>query len=523
MRQAGKHLLIVLLIIAASVFLTSCADNSAPQTDKVNLTALQYELKNQNINFSNMWFYSQLEEKTGIHVDFEAVKDADWSTRLNLMFASGSMHDMILRGAAERGTADAEEYGAAQHLLVALDDYLVEHMPNYYSRLQIDNIKDSIQSSDGKSYFIGYLLSQNVNTNGHFFINREWLNALGLDVPTTISELTDVLRAFRDGDPNGNGLKDEMPYQATFDDTETGIYNIFSAWGIPMNQLMVYVDSAGTVRFAPAQPAFRDAVEWLHMLCEEKLLDVECITQGSNIWGAKMNQKNTGFFTYWRLSNTVLSEAVAAQYQCMLPVHADGYEAKMSRIEDTVEFGAALTISNTHIEDSLHWLDAQFETETMLVAQNGPVGELLNKRDDGRYEVLRVPEANELYKQVPIICGQFFAPQSYYDQVYVPAPHRLEKQEYSAMYEEAHVLEDVSHYQLAYAPRRSDESTRISNLTVQLKKIVNAALVSFMIDGVTDENYAAFQASLKSAGMDEYCSLYQTVYDRRMVRRRSAQ
>lgn len=84
-------------------------------------------------------------------------------------------------------------------------------MPNYFSRLPLDDAADAIPSSDGKSYYIGYLLSQNINTDGHFFINRTWLDRLGLAVPTTIEELTDVLRAFRDRDPNGNGLADEIP------------------------------------------------------------------------------------------------------------------------------------------------------------------------------------------------------------------------------------------------------------------------------------------------------------------------
>ena len=35
---------------------------------------------------------------------------------------------------------------------------------------------------------------------------------LGLEAPTTVDELYDVLVAFRDNDPNGNGQKDEIPY-----------------------------------------------------------------------------------------------------------------------------------------------------------------------------------------------------------------------------------------------------------------------------------------------------------------------
>ncbi|KAA8816883.1 type 2 periplasmic-binding domain-containing protein [Bifidobacterium vespertilionis] len=45
----------------------------------------------------------------------------------------------------------------------------------------------------------------------HMFINQTWLDKLGLAVPTTWDALRDVLIAFRDRDPNGNGKADEIP------------------------------------------------------------------------------------------------------------------------------------------------------------------------------------------------------------------------------------------------------------------------------------------------------------------------
>ena len=49
---------------------------------------------------------------------------------------------------------------------------------------------------------LAYLPGQN------YMNNRRWFDALGLNAPTT-EELRDVLIAFRDGDPNGNGKADE--------------------------------------------------------------------------------------------------------------------------------------------------------------------------------------------------------------------------------------------------------------------------------------------------------------------------
>ena len=127
---------IVSLLLALMMLLSG----AALAEEKVNLTAFQYSLDNQNVAFNELWFFEQLEEKTGVHVDFQIVKDADWSTQLNLMFASGEYTDMILRN-----PVDIEEYGVTQGLLMPLDEYLTEEiMPNYMSRINLNNAGDSI-------------------------------------------------------------------------------------------------------------------------------------------------------------------------------------------------------------------------------------------------------------------------------------------------------------------------------------------------------------------------------------------
>lgn len=508
MRIRGRLCFFAVLALIVLLLLSGCSDGEKA-AEPVRLTALQYELENQAIDFDSLWYYQQLEEQTGIHVDFEEVKHSDWITRISLMFASGDMTDMVLRG-----SIDVEEYGISRGLLLPLDEYLQESMPTYFARLD-DTLRAELTASDGRNYFVGFLLSQNITTDGHFFINQAWLQKLGLKAPTTVDELTDVLRAFRDGDPNGNGLQDEIPYQATFNDCNTGIYNAFSAWGIPLNEYLVYLDERGRVRFAPEEDGFLQCAQWLHDLCEEGLLDVSFITQGSNLWGAKVNQDTAGYFSYWRLQNTALSPEIASQFSCMLPVSADGYQARLGRLVDVVEFGAALTAQNKDVQASLRWLDAQMETENMLVAQNGPVGDMLRLREDGRYEVVYVPADNELYSIVPVICGQFFAPAAYYESVYVPAAHREEKTTYSKLYDSAGVLEETSYKLLTVVANQMDaEAASLQQLKAQLEDAVNNAIVEFVTRGATEEDYQALLARLRAIGSEEYKAIYQTIYDR---------
>lgn len=503
------------VVFAAVLLLSGCAagkpDQQAP-APAVSLTALQYEIENVAVDFSNMWFYQQIEAQTGVHVDFDEVKDSEWDSSVSLAFAKGKLPDLILRG-----SLDVEEYGVSRHLLVPLDEYIQRGlMPNYAARLENSGLRDQLTASDGHMYQLGFLISQDVNTNGHFFINRNWLEKLGLDEPQTVEQLADVLRRFRDDDPNGNGLQDEIPMEFTFDDNNTGIYNLFSFFGLPLNEEYVYLDERGKVRFAPEEDAFFATLDWLHQMYAEGLLDIDFISQGSNIWAAKVNEGNVGLFSYWRLQNTALSAETTAAYQLMIPVHAEGTRARLPRNMDTIEFGAALTTDNRDIESSLRWLDAQFETENMLVSQNGGIGDTLILRDDGRYEVSYVPKDNELYQSVPVICGQFFAPAEYYASVYVPAAHRQEKAEYCALYERADVLEKTCFKLLTVViPKTSEENADIARLKAKLKSIVDAEIVSMVTQGVTEEGRASFLQKLREAGSAEYKGIYQRVYDRR--------
>ena len=507
-----NHRLQLICLLAAALFLSGCAaPDNASRGPAVSLSALQYEIENIAVDFSDMWFFQQIEEETGVHVSFDEVKDSEWNSAVSLTFARGNLPDLILRG-----SLDIEEYGVSRHLLLPLDEYMAKgYLPHYAALLEGSDLESQLTASDGHMYELGFLISQGVNTNGHFFLNRTWLDALNLRTPETVEELTEVLRRFRWEDPNGNGLADEIPMEFTFDDNNTGVYNLFSFFGLPLNEDYVYLDASGQVAFAPEDPAFLRTAEWLHQMYTEGLLDVDFISQGSNIWAAKVNEGNVGLFSYWRLQNAALTTDVAENYRVLVPVHGEGVSACLPRNMDIIEFGAAVTTACADPEAAMKWLDAQFETETMLISQNGPVGDTLFQREDGRYEVKYVPKDNELYQTVPVICGQFFAPADYYAGVYVPAAHREEKAAYCRLYEEAGVLETVSHkYLTTIAPKTALEDGRLTRLKARLKSVIDGALVTMVTQGVTEENTAALQSQLREAGSQEYRDIYQTLYDR---------
>lgn len=110
------------------------------------------------------------------------------------------------------------------------------------------------------------------NTQSIVSINQTWLDALGLKAPTTVDELYDVLVAFRDNDPNGNGKADEVPsigrvnsWRGDFSDY---VVNAFVACD---NEYIFNVEN-GTLWAPYASDEYRQALIYLNKLCSDGLL-----------------------------------------------------------------------------------------------------------------------------------------------------------------------------------------------------------------------------------------------------------
>jgi len=118
------------------------------------------------------------------------------------------------------------------------------------------------------------MVVQNPNDNlmAQMWINQVWLDNLGLEKPTNIHELYDVLVAFRDNDPNGNGIKDEIPMVGR----DGNIVHDLVGWLI--NAFIYYVPTYkfnvenGVVYSPYDQPEYREALIYIRRLVDEGLL-----------------------------------------------------------------------------------------------------------------------------------------------------------------------------------------------------------------------------------------------------------
>jgi len=465
-------------------------------------------------NFDEMPGVQRLEELTGIHVEWDVIKGSDWQTKLNLAFVSGEYPDVIIAVNGE-GQVDDEEYGVSQGIVIPLDDLIEQYMPNYTERrdAEDDDPTVSLVASDGKTYSVGYLVGQNINTNQHFFINQEWLDALNLETPTNVEELTEVLRAFKTGDPNGNGQADEVPLEMGLDIGFNGIRYMLPLFGLPCDpDKWIYIDDDKKVQFIATQDNFRKCMEWLHTLYEEELVDPEIASQDFTTLETKLKEGNVGFFTAWRLLAMAYDDGVASNSVLWMPDES----ASLYRYLELARPCGYVTVTNENVPATMRWLDAMLDTEMQFSLYYGEqdMGDehigweydengKINSTNDGSVEVKNYIDCNTM----------FWAPGKYISEVFNMPPQRVEKTDYCLQYDEAGIIQKYSNDYLDMAPLTAEQLQSSALTETDINNAVVENIATFVIDGVNDDSWNSFVSMFDGMGLADYIKMYQDAID----------
>jgi putative aldouronate transport system substrate-binding protein len=163
------------------------------------------------------WIKQKVLEDEGIHVTFVPVPRTEETQALNSMMASASSPDICYTYNTALITHYSELGGLldlAPYVDTLLKDYneFLGMDPGIEGERLINRMKDR---ETGKLYAIPgrymYTASQNL------FIRKDWLDKLGLAIPTTKEEFYDALVVFKEKDPGGVGKNRVIPFTMSVD------------------------------------------------------------------------------------------------------------------------------------------------------------------------------------------------------------------------------------------------------------------------------------------------------------------
>jgi putative aldouronate transport system substrate-binding protein len=322
--------------------------------------------------------YKELEKRTNIHIDFQHPPSGQERDNFNLMIASGKLPDVIewnwatIPGGPEKALKDGT--------IIRLNEYIDQHAPNL-SRILKEHPEWKKQAStdDGSIYMFPFIRGDKYLTV--FYgptLRQDWLDKLKLQVPTTIDEWYTVLKAIKEGDPNGNGKPDEIPLSIAKGNIDYS--KIFvGAWGITTG----FFQENGQVKFGPLDPRYKEFLAVMNRWYNEGLLNRDYAAVDGKLMDAMITGNQLGSTAMFTLGGIGrFSELMASKdpnfklVPAPYPVLNKGEKPHFGQMDFQVPgTGAALTSKNEHIIQTVKWLDYKYGEEGHLLFNFGIEGQ----------------------------------------------------------------------------------------------------------------------------------------------------
>jgi putative aldouronate transport system substrate-binding protein len=501
--------------------------------DKLNIKVFtRQDPKVEDYSYDKNDFTKYYEDKTNIHVDWQAIPTSALAEKLQVTLAGGDLPDVFM--SAGLSPSQLVAYGS-QGLFLPLNDLIEKYGPNIKKMMQeAPASKKYLYTPDGKIYGLPRY-SENVHPSmpNKLWMNKVWLNNLGLQIPTTTEEFYKVLKAFKTQDPNRNGKQDEVPYAGSAE-------NAFDPFDQPDSYLMqsfifydrdnyVMMDN-GKVVFSADKPGFKEGLKYIRRLISEGLLTPESFTQdrkaltalaenpGANLLGAGTSLW-WGFFT---VPN-------GPRYKEYAPVSIlagpDGQRYGFDRGESVKPAEFVITKNAKNPEAIMRWIDHIYDRRAMFETgwnpNFGQEGKQWEKIKPGTFGLDGKTAAEYRNIIAPGTAGSFYWNQT--------APNWSNTKNYyryevTPEMENEKVLYDttVNMYKPYSMPDKKlpflfflpDDLSKYGDLQKNMTNTVQQFLLKFVTGNLDiDKDWDKYLKELNNAGLSEYLAILQKTYD----------
>lgn len=477
--------------------------------------AVQRDVSTDRKSLNDVAYLQEINERTGVHVIWDEYSGSEYREKVNLMFVSGNLPDAFFG----EGLNDIDIQSNLDYF-IPMNDLIDQYAPNIQHCFEKEPaIKKVVTSTDGNIYSL-FRVRQSYfpNTINMMAINKKWLDKLGLAVPTTLDEFYQVLKAFKENDPNGNGVQDEIPLinvhqMGNTNITENWIYPCFGVYDNTSYSELTYhlMMRDGKTLFTPAQEGYKQALQYLHRLYSEGLLDPELFTSTGDTYNAKMQDKKDiiGSFCAWTISNGVGYDRMNDFVQ-LLPLAGPEGDKGWSVVSD-IAIGRnmfAITSKNAYPEATMRWIDEFYSADTSIQTFYGPYGIMTTKNSDGTVVASNPPEGTTYgtwrWGNIPADSACYACFKDFEDFL-TPAKQQGDRAVYQDAIEPWLQPSDECYPNVTFT---LDQISELQRVVVDLNTYVETSLAKFVTNGFTDSDWEGYLQQLSVIGLDKALEIW---------------
>jgi putative aldouronate transport system substrate-binding protein len=455
-----------------------------------------------------------------------------------ISLASGDYPDlyMLIPWVDQFSQTDLLRYGQ-QGVILPLNDLIEAHAPNVKAAL--DNypyFKAMATAPDGNIYGLPQLIEcYHCSFPNKMWVNTKWLDALGLEVPTTSDEYRAMLEAFKNGDPNGNGLADEVALSGSTEDYGVRVIPFLMNGFIYNDDRTYLILENGKVEMAANKNEWKEGLAYIKGLVDDGLIDLGAFTQNAEAFkkigdnadaqllGAGAGMHPAIFVT------TGTDSPYGADYDAIPPL--TGPYASYATYNYPSAPGATFVLTNKASEAvqiaGIKLVDYMFTREGQLRAHFGEEGVDWRRPEAG--DVANEASADPIFATIPQPAGadprnsswgaiaQYFQPKTFRDgwvqatDIYASNGYERRLQEATNLYNGNQPENPFPHWALWTDPDLADEMAMTrQNIT----DYVNQNALAFVTGARNlDTEWNAYVAGLDQLNLAGYLEMMQESYD----------
>lgn len=467
-------------------------------------------------DWGDVLVYNEYKEMTNIEIDWEMISKDGLDERTSITLNTDDYPDAF--HSAGLSAHDIAKYGA-QGIFVPIEDLLEEYAPNFTKLMEENpNIRSAITMPDGHIYSFPRIFDpefKSVLSGWKLWLNNDFLTALDMEEPKTLDEYYDFLVAIKEENPTGNGENNEVPLQVNGDSNMIkvfgGAYGLFNRG--EMNKHIDMDPESDELRFIPTAPEYKELLQFLNKLYEEKLVNQDLYTVKSEqvramgvdgLFGSVVTTDPASGYDHEGYIGAVALEGP----------HGD---AVYGNVKDAVVAvgGFVITDKNPNPAATIRWMDYFYSDEGTKMYFMGKEGVTYEELPDGSVEY------TDLINNNPDGLSYTDAISKYMTWRGITYPGIVKEAYFKGSEGLPTSIEAAEKFQDNVPDEiwptfnfKPEESDVLSSIGVDIEDFVTEKNAEFITGVESFDNWDDYVNKLEGMGLDEYMGAYQSAYER---------
>ena len=257
--------IVMAMAITVPLFAAGGAESKAPSDGKLELTIVyDYDIPD------GAPITKAIEEAFNVKLNTlnnKGLSTAENKQKMQLMVASGDKIDVFVAYDYNMLSTFAQQ-GVIAEVPRELIQKEAPRMYNYLMKIQPGAF--AFSTVNGKNY--GFPTAWPLGNHSRVMsIRVDWLEKMGMEIPTTLSDLEKALYAFRNNDPDGNGVKDT--YGFSFYNTPGNVQMFAAIYGAFGAHPQIFQVKNGELVYGSTLPETKEALTLLNKWYKEGIID----------------------------------------------------------------------------------------------------------------------------------------------------------------------------------------------------------------------------------------------------------